>query len=73
MNVFYLLPDNIKDSKYIEIHVMDANISCKFIFQDNQRRIKRIIYDNICGSMYTRTYRHSESKVLKVSDEPPDN
>ena len=44
MNVSYLLPDNIKDSKYIEIHVMDAiwtNISCKFIFQDNQTRIKK--------------------------------
>ena len=25
------------------------------------------------GSKYTRTYRHSESKVLNVSYEPPDN
>ena len=44
MNVSYLLPDRMKDSKYIEIHVMDAvwiNISCKFIFHDNQKRIKK--------------------------------
>ena len=67
-NVPFLLGDNIKDSKYIDIHVMHAICILKTIKQK-----KRIICEINCGSKYISTYRHSESKVFNVSYLPPDN
>ena len=67
MNVSYLLPDNIKefqiywDSGYA--YVILSNVSCKFIWQPKNKKI-RIIFD-ING--YQIIYRYSDSKVLNVS------
>ena len=80
LNASYLLPENMKEFKYIDIYDMHSiwtEISYKFLFKDKQKKKKkkkiRIICDINCGSKYISTYRYSEREVLNVSYLPPDN
>ena len=58
LNISYLLPDNIKDSRYIEIHMIHAiwSVSILHIFKTNKK--KRIyVYKDLCIQEYIDTQK----------------
>ena len=71
LNISYLQPDDMKDSKLSEIHIMHAIfLQVPILRQPNNKDII-MVCDVNCGSKYISTYRHPERKILNVSYEPP--